>query len=79
MIVGSIETKWAGEITPNKQTDLTNWDYSKENIMFERGMEMGSFKLGSTVILLFPEKTVNWDATLQQNTPIKMGQRLGEM
>jgi len=79
MIVGSIETKWAGVVTPNKQTDLTSWDYSKENIVFERGKEVGSFKLGSTVILLFPEKTVQWDAAFQQNTSIKMGQQLGEM
>ena len=66
MIVGSIETKWAGSITPNKQTDVLDWDYSKENIVFERGMEIGNFKLGSTVILLFPENAMNWDEGLQQ-------------
>lgn len=83
IIVGSIETKWEGIITPNKQVAAVNtmtktWDYSKQNLSFERGVEIGSFKLGSTVILLFPENTAKWLDGLQFNTPIKMGQKLGQ-
>lgn len=79
MIVGSIKTSWAGVITPNKQKSIINWDYTKQEIVFERGLEIGGFELGSTVILLFPEKTMRWNQTLQKNNSIKMGQSLGTL
>lgn len=77
MIVGSIETSWAGVVMPNKQNRITEWDYTKQEIIFERGAEIGNFKLGSTVILLFPERTIQWNQTLQNGNAIKMGQSLG--
>jgi phosphatidylserine decarboxylase len=78
MIVGSIETKWAGVVAPRSQRKITNWNYSEQdNITFERGEEIGNFKLGSTVILLFPKGVMKWDEYLQANVPIKMGQILG--
>jgi len=77
IFVGSIETKWAGLVTPHSQRNLTNWNYSEQNIIFGRGMEIGSFKLGSTVILLFPKGTIKWNECLKTDIPIKMGQSLG--
>jgi phosphatidylserine decarboxylase len=77
MIVGSIETKWEGTITPNKANNLIHWDYSNQNITFSRGVEIGNFKLGSTVILLLPNKTTKWQNNLKTNTAVKMGQSLG--
>jgi phosphatidylserine decarboxylase len=79
MIVGSIKTSWAGMITPNKQKSIINWDYTKQEIVFERGLEIGGFELGSTVILLFPEKTMQWNQALQKDSSIKMGQGLGTL
>lgn len=79
MIVGSIKTSWAGMITPNKQKSVINWDYTKQEIVFERGLEIGGFELGSTVILLFPEKTMQWNRPLQKDNSIKMGQSLGTL
>lgn len=79
IIVGSIETKWAGTVMPNKHQHIVNWDYTKQTINFELGSEIASFKLGSTVILLFPEKTIQWDQTQQKDHPIQMGQRLGAL
>jgi phosphatidylserine decarboxylase len=78
MIVGSIETPWAGVVMPNNHEDVTAWDYTDQNIIFEPGQEIGNFKLGSTVILLFPEKTMHWDKIWQIDRSIKMGQNLGE-
>ncbi|MEI8054477.1 MAG: archaetidylserine decarboxylase [bacterium] len=77
MIVGSIETSWAGVVMPNKQKSTMDWDYTKREIIFERGSEIARFKLGSTVILLFPEKAMQWNQTAQKDNPIKMGQNLG--
>ena len=56
MIVASIRTVWHGEVTP--VTGVQQWDYSQtQNITLKRGEEMGSFALGSTVILCTePEK-----------------------
>ncbi|EKE01167.1 MAG: hypothetical protein ACD_21C00201G0005 [uncultured bacterium] len=76
IIVGSVETTWGGVVMPNSQNSVINWDYTKQEIIFERGAEIGGFKLGSTVILLFPEKTMEWNK-LSQDAAIKMGQDLG--
>jgi len=77
IIVGSIETTWAGVIMPNKQKSITNWDYADQEISFAHGSEIGRFKLGSTVILLFPEGVMQWNKALQKDASIKMGQSLG--
>lgn len=79
MIVGSIETSWAGVVMPNKKKNIMNWDYTKQKIVFEHGSEVANFKLGSTVILLFPEKAMRWNQMAQKDAPIKMGQNLGTL
>jgi len=53
-IVASIETIWAGTVTPPAGKDVFSWNYptSGDNaITLKKGEEMGRFKLGSTVIL----------------------------
>ena len=78
MIVASIETVWAGLITPPKR-QLKQFTYPQaEEIRLEKGEEMGRFKLGSTVIVLFGENVVNWTEDLKEQSPVVMGQTLGE-
>jgi len=77
IFVGSIETAWAGLVAPNGQKNISNWNYDEQNITFARQAEIGKFKMGSTVILLFPKGTIKWDEQLQQGVSIKMGQTLG--
>jgi phosphatidylserine decarboxylase len=36
------------------------WDYSDQNISFEKGQEIGRFKLGSTIIAIFPENSIDF-------------------
>ncbi|WP_420021977.1 archaetidylserine decarboxylase [Blochmannia endosymbiont of Colobopsis nipponica] len=59
IIMGSIETIWAGTITPPREGIIKHWHYPQANdinaITLLKGQEMGLFKLGSTVINLFPE------------------------
>jgi len=76
MLVASIATVWAGEITPTKQKTIQIWNYTEQNIVLERGAEMGRFQFGSTVILLFPQNKLRWDKFMVGDS-IKMGQRLG--
>ncbi|RDL43002.1 phosphatidylserine decarboxylase [Marinomonas piezotolerans] len=77
MIVASIETVWTGQVTPfSKQ--VQTWDYAKlANIELQKGEEMGRFKLGSTAIVLFGKDAINWDQSLQAETPTKMGMPFG--
>ncbi len=77
IFVGSIETVWAGEITPGGPTDITHSDYQGEqSVRLVQGEEMGRFNMGSTVILLMPRGKCNWRETLAAGTPIRMGQVL---
>ncbi len=42
-----------------------------------KGDEMGRFKLGSTVILLFPEGSMSWDEQYVAGTATRLGESLG--
>ena len=78
MIVASIETVWAGLITPHKR-EIRSVRYdepARAPIRLERGAEMGRFKLGSTVIVLFGPNRIRWSNKLLQFGPVKMGQAL---
>lgn len=53
-IVASIETVWAGTVTPPAGSDVFSWKYPTEGenaLTLKKGEEMGRFKLGSTVVL----------------------------
>jgi len=75
-IVGSIETVWAGTITPPSRKEVKEWDYASENISLKKGEEMGRFKLGSTVILLMENKNWQWDDSIELEADVVLGQRL---
>ncbi|NVK21264.1 MAG: phosphatidylserine decarboxylase [Kangiellaceae bacterium] len=76
-IVGSIETVWHGTVTPPTREGVKVWDYQGDDaISLKKGQEMGRFKLGSTVILLFPKNTVEWANNMKAYAPTVMGQQL---
>ena len=78
MVVASIETVWAGLITPPLRA-LRSYDYSqaaRQPITLEKGAELGRFKLGSTAIVLFGANHVTWNTELQAESAVKVGQRL---
>lgn len=75
MVVGSMETVWAGEVKTGS-SDITWYSYDDASVTLARGDEMGLFKLGSTVILLFPKAAIQWLETYNPNTKIKMGSAL---
>ncbi|MDA8965210.1 archaetidylserine decarboxylase [Pseudomonadales bacterium] len=77
LIVAGIETVWSGQVAPKSKTICTT-DYSQA-ITLNRGDEMGRFKLGSTVILLFPEKSAAWSDEIIAGHEVKMGSRIGSM
>ena len=79
MLVASITTVWAGVITPSTNSKVQRWDYQGQAINLKRGMEMGRFQFGSTVILLLPQNILHWQVELQPGSRIKMGQLLGRI
>lgn len=75
-IVGAIGTSWHGELKRIKKK--ISFNYSKDKNEFQQGDEMGFFKLGSTVVLLFAEgEQMDWDASLKASSSVRFGQVLG--
>ncbi len=73
-IVASIETVWAGIITPPVGPAIHHWSYSEQAIHFKQGDELGRFKLGSTVIMVAPPEAIVWQESLATGSPLRMGQ-----
>lgn len=77
-IVASIETVWAGTVTPPAGKQVTSWQYPAEGddaIVLEKGAEMGRFKLGSTVVAVFGEGMLEkFSELLEPTTVTRMGQ-----
>ncbi len=81
IFVSSIETVWAGTITPVRQR-VSSWDYQPrskpDDIELTKGEEMGRFNMGSTVILLFAKDAVEWMEDFQAGSGVRMGESIGE-
>jgi phosphatidylserine decarboxylase len=77
LFVGSMETIWAGEVTPPHGGRPGERYEPMSDVTIGRGMEMGRFNMGSTVILLAPPDTMEWDRRLVPGTAVKVGLRLG--
>lgn len=72
--VSAIETVWHGLIT-SEAKKIKRFDYSDENIVLNRGDEMGRFNLGSTVIVLATDE-MKIDQNMTAEAEIKLGQCL---
>ena len=79
--VGSMETVFAGQITPTKHREISIKEYSDEEktISLKQAEEFGHFNMGSTVILLFEKDKIRWSEELKENDPIQVGQLIGKV
>jgi len=75
MIVAGIETVWSGQVCPLPKKAQVQ-DYTQSEVRLEKGQEMGRFKLGSTVVLCFPEDCVKFLEEIKAESPLMMGQAL---
>ncbi len=76
-IVASIETTWAGTITPPTGRDIFRWQYPAKGmdaVTFSKGDEMGRFKLGSTVVSAFAPNMVDFAADAGPETVTRLGE-----
>ena len=78
MIVASIDTVWAGQIAPTGK-EISTTTYNAKPIKIQRGEEMGRFKLGSTVVLLFPKSTIEWKENIEPSNAVFMGNKIASI
>ncbi len=80
-IVGKIGTSWQGDLQRSRKRTQTS--YSQDATVkttLKKTAEMGYFKLGSTVILLFAEgQRVQWQHHLQAGDKIRFSEALGSI
>ncbi len=79
--VASIETVWAGIVTPPYGRSIRRETYPTEaargSVVLEKGRELGRFNMGSTVIVVAPPQSVVWAPGVRADAAVKMGQLLG--
>ncbi len=82
-IVASIETVWAGTVTPPAGKKIFTWDYpttGPDAITLDKGDEMGRFKLGSTVVMLFAKDAIDEFADgVEPEAVTRMGQPFAKL
>lgn len=78
-IVGSMGTVWEGDLRRTSRIKRTLYaaDHIENHIVLAKAMEMGYFKLGSTVIVLFAEREqIQWLDHWHAGDAIQLGQAL---
>lgn len=73
--VSATETVWHGLVT-GKGHKLARYQYASDEVVLRRGDEMGRFNLGSTVIVLTPER-FELDESIWAGNQVRMGRKLG--
>ncbi len=75
-VVGAIGTSWLGDL--RRCNKKSTFDYP--DTAFKKADEMGYFKLGSTVILLFANgASMQWNPQMKAGNGIQFGQELGKI
>ncbi|CAI8317429.1 archaetidylserine decarboxylase [Porticoccaceae bacterium] len=75
MLVAGIETVWGGFEKPGPGL-VRETDHSKAALSYKKGEEIGRFKFGSTVILLFKEQAVAWQDNIKAAAAVNMGEKI---
>jgi phosphatidylserine decarboxylase len=75
MLVAGIETVWGG-LEGSSSGSIRERDFSAQDFTYSKGDEIGRFKFGSTVILLFQENVLTLDEGIQPLTTLHMGQKI---
>ena len=78
-IVGSMATVWHGVVNPPRTGEIRDWSYANDNVVLKQGEELGRFLLGSTVVMLFPKDTVQFNARWQPAGPVQLGEVMGNV
>ena len=74
-IVASIETVWAGTVSPPTGKNVQHWQYpstGEHSVHLKKGQELGRFKLGSTIVACFAPDMVEF-APLEPGDVTRLG------
>lgn len=77
MLVAGIETVWGGFETPGRGA-VRNADFSGRGLRFDKGEEIGRFKFGSTVILMFQKDKIDWQDSFIPQAAVQMGEKIAK-
>lgn len=72
-IVGSMATVWHGVVNPPRPGHLREWTYADKPVHLAQGDEMGRFLLGSTVVMLWPQR-VSFNLRWQAELAVRLGE-----
>ena len=78
-IVGSMATVWHGVVNPPRPGTVRDWSYHDRDLKLEQGAEMGRFLLGSTVVMLFPKRAMQFNPRWAPGGAIRMGELMATM
>lgn len=79
-VTASMSTVWAGVINPPRPNEVVEYHYEttgERAIHLKKGEEMGAFRLGSTVINLFPKNSMTFASNIETGNTTRMGALLG--
>lgn len=81
MNVGSISTRWTGEIRPRHTgvVEQVSLQHAESELAFRKGDPLGWFNMGSTVILLHPPGMATSIENLQAGQTVRVGEVLGQV
>jgi phosphatidylserine decarboxylase len=63
-------------VNPPRPKQPRGWKYDETTIELGQGEEMGRFLLGSTVILLFPQQSVEFSQDWHAGKSVRMGEAM---
>jgi phosphatidylserine decarboxylase len=76
-IVGSMATVWHGVVNPKRPQKISEWTYDDQDIVLKKGEEMGRFLLGSTIVMLFQQDTIAFNADWAPERKVVLGEVMG--
>ncbi|PKO61420.1 MAG: phosphatidylserine decarboxylase [Betaproteobacteria bacterium HGW-Betaproteobacteria-18] len=77
-IVGSMATVWHGVVNAPRPGRLTEWRYEDKPVRLRQGEEMGRFLLGSTVVMLFPQRPLQFNPAWQPGGAVQLGEIMAQ-
>jgi phosphatidylserine decarboxylase len=77
IFVSSVETVWHGVVTPPSISAPRTWRYHEGAPTLEKGVEMGRFNMGSTIIVLFGKEKTAWIEDLTAGKAVQLGEAIG--
>jgi phosphatidylserine decarboxylase len=58
---------------------VREWHYAGSAVTLRQGQEMGRFMLGSTVVLLFPKRDLQFNPRWQPGGPVRFGEAMANL